>query len=119
MKASIATNRAHELLPLLNSIGAEISERAARVEHLLRMIDALSASRVHAEEAGWLRAELADEKRELRHAEEELERLGCTVEDLAPVTFRIQTEESDELTWRMGDEALRPRDETSDLERTV
>ena len=118
MKATIATNRAHELLPLLRSIGEEILERASRVEHLTSMIDALSTSRAHQDEVSWMRADLAMEKRELRHAEEELDRLGCTVQDLAPLTFRIQTDESDELTWRLGDQALRST-ELQDLERSA
>lgn len=107
MVASIPSNQAHRLLPLLRSIGEEIVERASRVLELESMASALSVSpRVHGAEIAAIRAELADVKRELRHAEEELERLGCAIDGLAPLTFRIAIDEEDALTWRLGDAVL-------------
>jgi hypothetical protein len=100
----IAPEQATRLLPLLRSIGEEILERAAHVVHIEEMIAALStAPRVHATEIASNQAELAYQRRELRIAERELERLGCQIDSLAPLTFRIKTSDDHGFTWRLGD----------------
>ncbi len=100
----IAPEQATRLLPLLRSIGEEILERAAHVARLEDMLSALSsAPRAHAAEIASKRADLAYQKRELRVAENELARLGCQIDSLEPLTFRIQTTDDHGFTWRLGD----------------
>ncbi len=107
MRATIPPDQAHRLLPLLRSIGEEILERAARLERLEKMVSALSISpRAHATELSLLHADLAEEKRELRYAERELENLDCRIDDISPLTFLVLTEADRGYTWRLGDTEL-------------
>jgi len=97
---------AAKLLLLLQSIGREIQERSAAVHRLDAMVRALSVSpRVHADEIGSLRADIAGHKRELRHSFRELERLGCQPAEDDPTTFLVSTSgdgESSDYAWKLG-----------------
>jgi len=84
---------ARRLLPLVRSIGQEIVEREANLE-------ASGPVETHATVA-----ETAIQRRELRHAYEELEKLGCTVVGHAPLTLRIPAQRngrSRSLLWQLG-----------------
>jgi uncharacterized small protein (DUF1192 family) len=95
------------LVPLLRSIGHEILERAAAVTELDARIATLS-SRAHSEEIARHRADASEHKRELRFAHRELERLGCAVDGLDPLTFRISVDDDIGFLWAMGSHELSP-----------
>lgn len=76
---------ARQLLPLLESIGNEILERQAAIRTLE---DHAPMQAERAAFSAWS-AEIAVERRELRKALEELERLGCSLVARRPMTFRI------------------------------
>ncbi len=98
---------AHALLPLLGSIGREIQERSEQLERLESLIEERSSrpspdqGQIHR----WV-AEAAAHRRGLRLAKQELERLGCSVVGLEPLTFRIPGKDgADEYSfvWQTGD----------------
>jgi chromosome segregation ATPase len=81
MQRTFERDEAERLFPLLRSIGREVRTRTARVSLLEERVAALAPTRhVHGEELGRLESELSTQRRELRRAEEELERLGCRLE---------------------------------------
>ena len=107
-----APKRARELLPLLQSIGREISERTEALETLESEI-ARSESQVLSEQdrdrLHELVAEAAAHRRGLRLARLELERLGCSVVGTSPLTFRIPGRvglRDRSFVWRTGDRVL-------------
>ncbi|MEX1023969.1 MAG: DUF2203 family protein [Planctomycetota bacterium] len=103
---------ATQLLPLLAGIGREIRERESRLTALeteLALLQGLEG--VDSDDARTLDliAEMAVHRRELRFAEKELERLGCTVVGHSPLTIRIpgrvgETKRS--FVWQSGDAVL-------------
>jgi hypothetical protein len=108
MKQAIDTGQhAKSLLPLLGAIGREIQERSERLAVLEAEIEA--ASSCFDEELLHQRvAEAAAHRRGLRLAKAELERLGCSVVGMAPLTIRIRDERSKRsFVWKTGD--LLPR----------
>ncbi len=84
---------AEALAPLLDSIGRELEERAARLAEIETRMQALRAKDEprRTEELTSLEGEAASLRRELRHCREELENLGCSVVGTTPLTVRIQT----------------------------
>jgi len=82
---------ARALAPLLDSISREIEERAILLETLEERIHERKNSPFYAEDLRRLEAEAATQRRELRLCHKELERLGCTVLGLTPLTIRIPT----------------------------
>jgi hypothetical protein len=104
-------SRARELLPLLSSIGREIEERTKLLEALDARIEQLT-SRTPSKDVTLrlLVAEAAMQRRELRLARAELERLGCRVVGTDPVTIRIPGRIGSinkSFVWRTTDPALR------------
>lgn len=103
--------RARALLPLLTSISAEIEERQTAIGRLTERIEALSvAPHAHQDEILRLQAEVATHKRELRYVGNELESLGCEVDENGPLTIRIpglsgSLEKG--FAWRPGEPSLR------------
>lgn len=102
---------ARELLPLLAAIGEEIEERSERLEELEAKIEACSSQPSHDERQveQWV-AEAAAHKRGLRMARDELEKLGCSVVGMEPLTFRIPGRKGPakrSFVWQAGDPALR------------
>ncbi|MFT5292478.1 MAG: hypothetical protein ACI8QS_003758 [Planctomycetota bacterium] len=117
--------RASRLLPLLGAIGREILERTQALDALelefeelstnqdnadsrysddRPATDRLSTSRLHSK-----MAEMAAHRRGLRHAQQELERLGCSVLGTEPLTFRIPGrvgEAKHSFVWQTGDLVL-------------
>ena len=99
------------LLPLLGSIGNEIQERSAELSRIEEEIEALSSepggSRARIQN---LEADAAAQKRGLRLARKELDRLGCSVVDTRPLTFRIPGRDGDanhSVVWQTGESALK------------
>lgn len=78
-------HEARRLLPLLKSIGREIAQRQ-RIVCRLELVEPPDDEReAHRE---WV-ADLALQRRELRMAHRELERLGCSLVGRRPLTIRI------------------------------
>ena len=99
------------MLPLLGSITREIKDRTSALEILEIEIHALRVIAPIDEEAirGAV-AEQATHRRELRHAKNELERLGCSVVGTEPLTLRIPGkvgEERHSFVWQAGDLVLK------------
>lgn len=82
MNAKIQTKDSTTLhLPLLRSIARELTERTRSVNALQARLSAFESTRhIHQEDVAGLEAELMIERREIRHAHEELERLGYKVD---------------------------------------
>jgi hypothetical protein len=72
--------RASALLPLLRSITAEIQERSDAIEAFERELQDLGTGRHGRERRGDIEAGLSIQRRELRVARRELERLGCALD---------------------------------------
>jgi hypothetical protein len=90
------------ILPLLDAIGREIEEREAAIARLLAELATLDRrGKGWSREADLLTADLAIQKREFRHAQGELERLGCTLVGTHPPTIRIPGIEHSWL-WQTG-----------------
>ena len=98
------------LLPLLASIGREIDERSQQLESVLSKLESLGTKDSDKSHARPLIAEAANHRRELRHAREELSRLGCSVVGTTPLTFCIPGKEgpnSRSVVWQTGDPVLK------------
>ena len=92
------------LLPLLESIAREFQERGEALQALEARIRKLAKG-----ESVELVAEAAEHRRELRHAHEELDGLGCSVIGEEPLTFRIPGrvgQERHSFLWQSGAPAL-------------
>ena len=79
--------RAERLLPLLRSITAEIRERSEAIDALEHELQELGGTR--RERRGEVEASLSIERRELRVARRELERLGCALDEDHPLRVLI------------------------------
>ena len=93
MKRAYDRQEAQRLLPLLRSIVSEIEERATNVRHLAHRLRRLRDERSDERAQANAVAELAEQKRELRHAHEELEALGCAVDPTDGHTVLIPGED--------------------------
>ena len=83
MKHAYSRTRAKQLIPLLQSISAEIEDRtlaARRLERKLRSFGEDSTDPAVFD----VRAELAEQRRQLRLSRTELEDLGCSVDEEDP-----------------------------------
>ena len=101
---------ANRLLPLLSSIGREIEERSVRLADLEAQIQRVQKNPKASEKARKLIAEAAVQRREIRHATEELQRFGCSVLGTDPVTIRIPgraDEGKKSFVWQTGDPVLK------------
>jgi len=108
MKKAYDRIHANQLLPLLESISREITERGRRIQELELQAAALTDTR---EERFFdAQAELATHKREVRLAERELDQLGCVVDDREPTSIIIPGTDG-KLTrgfrWEMGRSTVR------------
>lgn len=81
--------RASSLLPLLRSITAEIRERSDAIDAFERELQDLGAPRRGQERRGDIEAGLSVQRRELRVARRELERLGCELDQDHPLRVLI------------------------------
>lgn len=99
--------RASALLPLLRSITAEIRERSEAAEAIGQAIQDLGTSRRARLRRGELEADLSVQRRELRVARRELERLGCTLDQDHPLRVLIPGEDGAHgFAWNPKDERL-------------
>ena len=87
-------DEAERMVPLLRSIGREIRQRSRSVQRLEKRLGALERRTAEdpAETQG-LVAEIAVERREIRLAKKELERLGCSLDEQHPLRILIPSKE--------------------------
>lgn len=93
-------SQAESLLPLLDSILREIDDR----RKILRSQEAHKAKIAESDEAKWHNAlaDIADNKRQLRLAEEELTKLGCRIENQKSLLVRIPGQAGESFLWQPG-----------------
>jgi chromosome segregation ATPase len=93
-----ALKEAERIVPLLRSIGRELSTRRRAADELQKNLDSLAApGRRASRREVWegtrrqtdLEAELATHLREIHGAEKELERLGCSLDEQHPLRILI------------------------------
>lgn len=92
---------AEALLPLLDSILREIEDRAKSLSVLEHRRESgsdpdESPASLH------MIADIANHKRELRHARQELEQLGCSLEDCGTLGVRIPATGDGWFVWQPG-----------------
>jgi hypothetical protein len=98
-------DRAARLVPLLRSITREIRDRTRRIDALRRELELIhdgARSRRYRER----QAELAIQLRELRLANAELERLGCSLDRSHPLRVLIPADGGATFAWRCGSSEL-------------
>jgi len=111
-RTAYTRRQARALLVLVRSIGRELAERMEAVEALEGAL-LRAAPRGESSDAFRLAsADAATHCRAIRHARDELERLGGSIVGESPLTLRIRVEEggrSESLLWqhRPGDAAPR------------
>lgn len=101
---------AQRLLPLVTSIGIELSERLHEVRILQGSINLRERNGDIDDELLDLRAQLANHRREIRYAGKELERLGCAIDQNQPGRILIpgaDGEVAHGYTWAASDPTLR------------
>ena len=111
MTKSYDNHGAERLIPLLRVMNREISERSDAIRSAYRRINQVRRNReLPARERriqeGFLQAEIATHKREVRLANKELARLGCLVDELDPSTVLIPGRDGDlgrGFIWRAGE----------------
>jgi hypothetical protein len=110
MNRRYTPQHAEELIPFLRSIADEIGERSRAIEHLERVLASKAEKRApltrESRDAG---AALAHQRRELRLAKQELERLGCIQDEEDPLRIRIPGEDGTLETgyaWIPSDDRL-------------
>lgn len=87
--------------PLLRSIAGELVSRSLAILELEAKIEATrELEGDHQQEVDLLVADLANQRRELRHAEDELKRLGWKRDKKRPLRF-FSTESPDEAEWQL------------------
>ena len=106
MKRAYEHTQAEALVPLLRAIHRELRDRALRVRFLSRRVPELEPGL----ERDMLEAELSTHRRELRRANEELERLGCALDDDHPGRVLIpgwDGELEHGYSWQVGETRVR------------
>jgi hypothetical protein len=106
MNKSYDRDGAKRLVPLLESISAEIAERLASIRDLESRMGECKGGNRNSLEARELQAELALNRRELRHAREELSDLGCVQDEADPLQVRIPGRDGDldhGFCWLVGE----------------
>jgi len=84
--------RALQLVPLLRSITNEIQDRAQAIDRLEHRLDSVTRTARSASRTDALReieGNLSENRRELRMAKRELERLGCALDEDHPLRVLI------------------------------
>lgn len=89
---------AEKIVPLLKSIGREIKARRRVTDEMQKHLDSLTA-RPRADDSArsveHLEAQIAIQRREMRNAESELERLGCRLDQEHPLRILIPSPNGD------------------------
>lgn len=113
MSKSYDRDTAALLIPLLMGICNEISERSAsahRVKRSIRTLESAAEGEPGAiEDLLNLRAELANHRREIRHAREEIEALGCAFDESRSQRVLIPDENGNRTNgyaWDLGTDCL-------------
>ena len=113
MNNSYTHETATLMVPFLMGICTEISERTAnarRIKRSIRTLENQAGDNDGAlEDLRNLRAELANQRRELRHARGELESLGCVLDHGHPQRILIPGEDGTldaGFAWDIGAELL-------------
>lgn len=107
MKKAYDYARADRLVPLLRSVNGEIRDRKHAVRRLERQLAQLSSDE---DEYFLVQAELANHRLEIRRAREELEQLGCVVDEANPLRVLIPGENGaleQGFAWEVGDAQVR------------
>lgn len=110
MKKSYDRENAKKLLPLLQSITAEIRDRLASIGELDGKVASMPEDNLETTRYLNLLAELATQRRELRLAKKECERLGCVLEEGEPTRIYIPGSNGNLETgfrWQAGDSTIR------------
>lgn len=110
MKKAYDKTDVQRLLPLLRSIGLELTERLHEARILQGRVAAHERSGGEVSDLLELRGALAEHRREIRLAEKELERLGCTLDDAHPGRILIPGADGDVAqgyAWTADDPMLR------------
>lgn len=89
MKRAYERLEAERLRPLLEAIAREIDERNQAIQKLTRASERRAARGVDQRSQAETTARLANHKRELRRASEELESLGCEMNPTDPTTVLV------------------------------
>jgi hypothetical protein len=100
---------ATKLVPLLRSITREMRERTHAIEHLeAKLRDALrKPPGTDPDGLAQVQAELATQKRELRHTRKDLERLGCVLDESHPLRVLIPGNRGD-FEYMIGSNTVEP-----------
>ena len=89
-RRAYAMNEVQRMVPLLRSIRREIRARLKEIEGLEERLEhAAPPTPGEPNDADDLRADLAVQRRELRCAERELERLGCKLDENHPLRILV------------------------------
>ncbi len=110
MKKSYDRENANKLVPLLESIAAEIRDRLALVRELDDQVASISEDSLETTRYLNLLAELATHRRELRLAKKECEGLGCVLEEGQPTRIYIPGSNGklkSGFRWESGDSTIR------------
>ena len=106
MKNAYERAQADRMIPFLASISREVGERVRIIRRKERVLERLRSNATEDAETRVLQSELANHKRALRHAEKELERLGCALND-SPTRSVLIPGPSGALQggyrWRLGE----------------
>lgn len=113
MKQEYDREKAARLVPLLRSITRELSERTEAIELLEARLDTRGGvgKREPSAESAITRSELAQQRRDLRLARQELARLGCELDEDHPLRVLIPGKRGDLQTgfaWSLADEEPQP-----------
>ena len=114
MKKEYDREKAGQLVPLLRSITREILERTKAIEALEATFDAVQMpmrSRRGAARDFRTQAEVANHRRELRRAKQELSRLGCALDSDHPLRILIPGEDGEMqggYAWSVSDDEPHP-----------
>jgi len=93
--SSAVAAKARVLVPLLESIAREVAERDRVLDRIERALAELEKARLGASAlAVRLIADAAVQRRELRHASAELQRLGCVLIHRRPPTIYVTGEKA-------------------------
>jgi hypothetical protein len=110
MKQAYDRDDAQRLVPLLDSIFREVAERRREGRILEKQLAAAKQAGANEDESDRLlelRAQLAVQRRELRLAQKEFERLGCEVDEHNPNRVLILGPNGRQaFRWDAGDTAV-------------
>ena len=109
MKKAYDRHDAKRLVPLLEAITSELSDRMTKVQRLEARVEELKPARRSSERLQ-LQAELATHRREVRLCRKELEALGCVNDEAHPTEVLIPGRDGNlehGYRWHFGDESVR------------